>query len=109
MRKTRDCDIRVVEDSAMEEIYGARQDGLAGVVYKTHKIFRLTAKKIQESEGVLMIILHNSIFGYIRIIVFQLALWVGIILNVGKSCYGAQANMLAFSYSAVPSRHEVSV
>ena len=66
-------------------------------------------EQIQESEGVLMIVLHNSIFGYIGIIVFQLALWVGIILNVRKSCYGAKANMLAFSYSAVLSRHEVSV
>ena len=35
IRRTRDCDIRVVEDSALEEIYGARQDGLARVVYKT--------------------------------------------------------------------------
>lgn len=109
MRRTRDCDIRVAEDSALEEIYGARQDGLARVVYKTHKIFRLTAKRIQESEGVLMIVLHNSIFGYIGIIVFQLALWIKKIMNVGKSCCGAQADMLAFSYSAVPSRHEVSV
>lgn len=70
---------------------------------------RLTAKEIQESEGVLMIVLQNSIFGYIGTIVFQLALWVGIIKNVGKSCCGAKANMLAFSYSAVLSRHEVSV
>ena len=109
MRRTRDCDIRVAEDSALEEIYGARQDGLARVVYKTHKNFRLTAKQIQESEGVLMIVLHNSIFGYIKIIVFQLALWIGIIMSVGKSCCEAKVNMLAFSYSAVPSRHDVSV
>lgn len=56
-----------------------------------------------------MIVLHNSILGCIGIIVFQLALWIKNIMNVGKSCYGAQADMLAFSYSAVPSRHEVSV
>ena len=56
-----------------------------------------------------MIVLYNSIFGYIRIIVFQLALRIKSIINVGKSCYGAKVNMLAFSYSAVPSRHEVSV
>ena len=56
-----------------------------------------------------MIVLHNSILGYIGIIVFQLALRIGNILKVGKSCYGARADMLAFSYSAVPSRHEVSV
>lgn len=55
-----------------------------------------------------MIVLYNSIFGYIGIIVFQLALWVAMIKNVGVSCYGAQVNMLAFSYSAVPSRHEVT-
>ncbi len=54
-----------------------------------------------------MIVLYNSILGYIGIIVFQLALWIEIIKTVGKSCYGAKANMLAFSYSAVPSRHEV--
>lgn len=58
---------------------------------------------------VLMIVLHNSIFGHIETIVFQLALWTGIIMNVGKSCYGAKVNMLAFSYSAVPSRHEVAI
>lgn len=69
---------------------------------------RLTAKQIQGSEGVLMIVFHNSIFGYIGTIVFQLALWVEIILNVGASCYGAKANMLAFSYSAIPSMHEVT-
>lgn len=56
-----------------------------------------------------MIVLHNSIFGCIKTIIFQLALRIKNILNVGKSCYGAKANMLAFSYSAVPSRHEVSV
>lgn len=56
-----------------------------------------------------MIVLHNSILGYIGIMVFQLALRIEKILNVGKSCYGALADMLAFSYSAVPSRHEVSV
>ena len=55
-----------------------------------------------------MIVFHNSIFGYIGIVVFQLALWVGIIKNVGVSCYGAKANMLAFSYSAIPSMHEVT-
>ena len=37
MRRTRDCDIRVVEDSALEEIYGARHGELARVVYKTQK------------------------------------------------------------------------
>lgn len=56
-----------------------------------------------------MIVLHNSIFGYIKIIVFQLALWIGIIKTVGKSCCGTKVNMLAFSYSAVPSRHEISI
>lgn len=56
-----------------------------------------------------MIVLHNSILGYIGIIVFQLALWIEKIMNVGKSCYWAKVNMLAFSYSAVPSRHEVSI
>lgn len=70
---------------------------------------RLTAKQIQGSEGVLMIVLYNSIFGYIGTIVFQLTLRIENILNIGKSCYGAQADMLAFSYSAVPSRHEVSI
>lgn len=69
---------------------------------------RLMAEQNRESEGVLMIVFHNSIFGYIGTIVFQLALWVGIIKTVGKSCCGAKANMLAFSYSAVPSRHEVT-
>ena len=39
IRRTRDCDIRVVEDGALEEIYGARHGGLARVVYKTQKFF----------------------------------------------------------------------
>lgn len=56
-----------------------------------------------------MIVLHNSIFGYIGIIVFQLALWIENIKIVGASCCGAMADMLVFSYSAVPTRHEVSI
>jgi hypothetical protein len=56
-----------------------------------------------------MIVQYDLILGCVGIIVFQLALWIGIIMNVGKSCYGAKADMLAFSYSAVPSRHEVSI
>lgn len=56
-----------------------------------------------------MIVLQSSIFGYIEIIVFQLALRIWNILNVRKSCYGAQVDMLAFSYSAVLSKHEISI
>lgn len=56
-----------------------------------------------------MIVLHNSILGYIGIIVFQLALWIENIKIVGESCCGAMVDVLAFSYSAVPTRHEVSV
>lgn len=55
-----------------------------------------------------MIALHNSIFGYIRIIVFQLALWIGIMKFNGDTCYECMADMLAFSYMAVPTRHEVT-
>lgn len=56
-----------------------------------------------------MIILHNSIFGYIKIIVFQLALWIGSIKLVRENCYEWLIDMLAFSYPVIPTRHEVSL
>lgn len=72
---------------------------------------RLTAKQIQESEGVFMIVLHDSIFGYIRIIVSQLAERIAIVSKSSEAVLkviGYGKNMLAFSYSAAPTRHAVS-
>ena len=55
-----------------------------------------------ESEGVLMII---TAYG---IIVFQLVLWIGIVSKSSKAVYKESKDMLAFSYLAIPTRHEVS-
>ena len=42
------------------------------------------------------------------IIVFQLILWIGVILKSSKAICEESKNMLAFSYLAIPARHEVS-
>lgn len=42
------------------------------------------------------------------IIVFQLVLWIGIVSKSCEAVYEEIKNMLAFSYFAIPTRHEVS-
>ena len=54
-----------------------------------------------------MIITYDVMFGYVNTIIFQLSLRIGI---VTKSCEAVNEeikNMLAFSYLAIPTRHEV--
>lgn len=43
-----------------------------------------------------------------RIIVFQLALWIGIVSKSSEAVSEEVKDMLAFSYLAIPTRHEVS-
>ena len=57
-----------------------------------------------------MIITFDSIFGYANanIIVFQLAFFkIVLIKNWGNAAKVLCKNMLAFSYLAIPTRHEV--
>lgn len=42
------------------------------------------------------------------IIVFQLALWIGIVSKSSEAVNEEIKDMLAFSYLAIPTRHEVT-
>ena len=44
---------------------------------------------------------------YFGIIIFQLVLWIGVITKSCEAVYEGCKNMLAFSYLAIPTRHEV--
>ena len=62
---------------------------------------------LEESEGVLMIIAYDSLFGYVNIIVFQLANWIAIVSKSSEEVLKERKNTLAFSYLAIPTRHPV--
>lgn len=62
-----------------------------------------------ESEGVLMIIAYDALFGYVNIIVFQLTNRIAIEKLSEHIRQEYVADMLAFSYPAIPTRHTVSV
>ena len=40
------------------------------------------------------------------IIIFQLALWIGVVTKYSEAVYEESRDMLAFSYLAIPTRHE---
>ena len=62
-----------------------------------------------ESEGVLMIILYSIILGCVNMIVFQLTERIALVSKSSEAVYeGLPSNMLAFSYLAIPTRHEVT-
>ena len=42
------------------------------------------------------------------IIVFQLVLWIGVVTKSSEAVNEENKNMLAFSYLAIPTRHEVT-
>lgn len=54
-----------------------------------------------------MIVAHDAIFGYISIIIFQLAERIAIIEKSSTEVLRHRIDMLWFSYNAIPSRHEV--
>lgn len=56
-----------------------------------------------------MICLYSALFGYVNIIVFQLAERIVIIEKSMKSVLGHCKNMLGFSYLAIPTRHTVQI
>lgn len=56
-----------------------------------------------------MIITHDLILGYVKIIVFQLIERIAIIEKSMKSVLGHCKNMLGFSYLVIPTRHEVHI
>lgn len=56
-----------------------------------------------------MIVVNDAIFGNIRIIVFQLTEWIANIKKSSKEVYEGSKNMLAFSYLAIPTRHEIHI
>ena len=62
----------------------------------------------KESEGVLMIIIYDSLFGYVNI-VFQLAFFLVISTKSSEEVYEGLKNMLGFSYLAIPTRHTVRI
>ena len=61
-----------------------------------------------ESEGVLMIIQYDAVFGYISVIIFQLKELIAVFEKPMKSVLRKCIDMLGFSYLAIPTRHEVS-
>lgn len=56
-----------------------------------------------------MVIVYDAIFGYISIIVFQLAERIAIIEKSSTEVLRNCIDMLGFSYNAIPSRHEVHI
>lgn len=57
-----------------------------------------------------MIVLYNAIFGYIGTVVFQLiSERIAIATKSSEAVYEGAKDMLAFSYLAIPTRHEVPV
>ena len=54
-----------------------------------------------------MIITYDVMFGYVNTIIFQLSLRIGIVAKSCEAVYEENKNMLAFSYLAIPTRHEV--
>lgn len=54
-----------------------------------------------------MIVLHNAIFGYVNMIIFQLMERIALIAKSCKAVSEVRSDMLAFAYSALPTRHEV--
>lgn len=54
-----------------------------------------------------MICLYSALFGYVNIIVFQLAERIATTEKSMKSVLGDWKSMLGFSYVAIPTRHEV--
>ena len=62
---------------------------------------------IKESEGVLMIIIYDVLFGCINI-VFQLTFFEIIFSKSSETVYEESKDMLAFPYLAIPTRHEVT-
>ena len=54
-----------------------------------------------------MIIQYDSLFGFVRMVIFQLAERVSITEKSIKSVLGYCFDMLWFSYLAIPTRHEV--
>ena len=55
-----------------------------------------------------MIVLHNVIFGYVNMIIFQLTERIALVTKSCKAVSEVRRDMLAFAYSALPTRHEVS-
>lgn len=53
-----------------------------------------------------MIGLYDAIFGYINIIIFQLAERIALAEKSMRAVLGHCIDMLGFSYNAIPTRHE---
>lgn len=54
-----------------------------------------------------MIIMYDALFGYVNI-VFQLTFFMILVTKSSEAVYEGCKNMLAFSYLAIPARHEVT-
>ena len=54
-----------------------------------------------------MIIMYDALFGYVNI-VFQLTFFMILVTKSSEAVYEGCKNMLAFSYLAIPTRHEVT-
>lgn len=55
-----------------------------------------------------MIVVHDAIFGYVNMIIFQLTERIALVAKSCKAVSEVRRDMLAFAYSALPTRHEVS-
>lgn len=57
-----------------------------------------------------MIVVHDAIFGYVNMIIFQLTERIALITKSSKAVFvKVRSDMLAFAYSALPTRHEVPI
>ena len=66
-------------------------------------------KNNPESEGVLMTIMYNSIFGHGAMLVFHLVEWIDRFTKSSEAVEtGESKDRLVFAVSAIPTRHEVT-
>ena len=65
-------------------------------------------KSNSESEGVLMVILYDPIFGLGRMIIFHLIEWVTTFTKTSKKALNDLWNRSAFPVPARNSRHEIT-
>lgn len=66
-------------------------------------------KNNPESEGVLMTIMYNFMFGHGAMLVFHLVEWIGRLTKSSEAVEtGESKDRLVFAVSAIPTRHEVT-
>lgn len=85
--------------------FGGNGYNLNGIDITDNAVKDNIAWTTHESEGALMIIIHDALFGIVGII-FQLTEWIAIVAALQRSDKNRN-DMLGFSYHEIPTRHEV--